>query len=553
MAISRESPSLSRSITRMTKNYLKLTSIGFVMAMLFSRCAMNSIINDPQHFADFDYTKIDLAYTENEPSIAISKKDTNIVVAATNLNKIYYTHDDGIMWNAYELHSSLGFYGDPVLHAADNGDFYLVHLSKTPGKKWGDWFDRIVFQKSSDDGKSFTDGVGIGYNQDRTQDKPWINTDSKGNLYLTWTEFDKYGSDSAHHKSKIMFSMSSDEGDTWSDPIVISDEPGGCKDDDNTLEGATTAMDASGTIYVTWAGHEKIFMNTSTDGGKTFGKDWVIGEQKDGWVLDIPHFYRTNGMPFLQIDRSKGPGNEILYIVFTSKVGEQNKTMLLKSTDGGENWERLTHFQDKLDGNQFFPNLAVDPKDGTIVLGFYDAPKVFKNDFASYRFFKSTDQGKSFQEMFYRDEQFPLAPKSVFFGDYSDVDVTQGSIAAIATKFEASGLNKGYLHVKVFKDPDYSAHQPFQVAIREDHLGLILLPNSKTKAKLKFVAGPNAGEKKKYVYKRSNDSFGYVSVPIKKGSKADIIVKVPFWNGERASRPRYNLKYKNYVPPPKHE
>lgn len=459
---------------------IQVKTMKAVLGFLFILCTLHvhgqySRINDQDDLA-------------NEPSIAISKTDPNIIVAGTNINWIYYSHDAGQSWESYRLGSSLGFYGDPVLHAADNGDFYLVHLSKTPGKKWGDWFDRIVFQKSSDGGKSFTNGVGIGYNQDRTQDKPWLNTDNEGNLYLTWTEFDKYGSDSAHHFSKIMFSMSKDQGASWSKPIVISDEMGGCKDDDNTLEGATTAVNSKGEIFVSWAGKGNIYFDKSSDGGKSFGKDKIVALQEGGWVLDIPHFYRSNGMPFLQVDRSGGKNHDFLYLAFTSKENGINRVQLLKSTDGGNVWKPKSRFKSELDGQQFFPNLSVDPKTGLISLGFYDAPKSLNYYYANYHRATSRDGGMYFKVEKLNEIPFPIPGKSVFFGDYSDVDVTADRSVAIFTSYTPpTWANGAKLNVMVHGTDGGKRYKEDRVyhIWREGELSLLLPPNSKVKMKFK--------------------------------------------------------------------
>jgi hypothetical protein len=424
----------------------------------------------------------------NEPSIAISKKDPKVVVAASNLNWIYHSEDGGNSWNSYKLGSSLGFYGDPVLHAAANGDFYLVHLSATKGKKWGDWFDRIVFQKSSDGGKTFTDGTGIGYNLGRTQDKPWLSTDATGNLYLTWTEFDKYGSDSAHHYSKIMFSKSEDGGVAWSKPIIISDDFGGCVDDDNTLEGATSAVNSEGEIVVTWAGKEKIFLDRSKDGGKTFGEDIIILNQKGGWVLDIPHLHRSNGMPFLHIDRSNGASHNNLYLILTSKNEKRNEVVLYKSTNDGISWTQLNGFASKLSGHQFFPNLTVDPQSGSMIVGFYDAPSDYSYNYANYHKSISIDGGKTFTNTKLTKSPFPLPRKEVFFGDYSDVDYTDGNEAAVFVIYSPALKNvEEALHVIAYtgaKKANQAALLPNHIQ-REGYMSFLLPPNSKIKIKIK--------------------------------------------------------------------
>ena len=60
---------------------------------------------------------------------------------------------------------------------------------------WPKFFDRIVFERSDDSGKTFT-STDVGFHEGKMQDKPWFSMDewqgSKGfgNVYLSWTEFD---------------------------------------------------------------------------------------------------------------------------------------------------------------------------------------------------------------------------------------------------------------------------------------------------------------------------------------------------------------------------
>ena len=83
------------------------------------------------------------------------------------------------------------------------------------------------------------------------EDKPYIaadNTTSKfsGNLYIGWTEF-------RIDESVILFSRSTDGGQTWSTPIDISKHQGLPRDDNGAVEGFTGAVSADGTLYAAWA------------------------------------------------------------------------------------------------------------------------------------------------------------------------------------------------------------------------------------------------------------------------------------------------------------
>ena len=70
------------------------------------------------------------------------------------------------------------------------------------------------------------------------------------NIYVTWTQFDRYGSADPLDSSIILFSRSLYAGQSWSTPIRINKVAGDCIDSDNTVEGAVPAVGPNGEIYV---------------------------------------------------------------------------------------------------------------------------------------------------------------------------------------------------------------------------------------------------------------------------------------------------------------
>jgi hypothetical protein len=380
----------------------------------------------------------------NEPTICISKTDGSKVTAAANINYHFHSTDEPDVWIEKRLVSGHGVWGDPVLHAAGSGKIYICHLSYTPGKvaHYG-FIDRIVVQYSDDDGQHFSDGVGVGMNDGKVQDKPWLSSDDysdkfRDQVYLTWTEFDRYDSKKKKHKSRIQFSLSKDQAQTWSDAMTISDNTGSSFDDDDALEGATTAVDRDGNIYCVWAGLNRLYFDKSTDGGKTWGKDKVIGEQKAGWVIDIPHVYRCNGMPFLMIDNSEGPHKGRLYVVYGDTIFGDADVFMIYSDDMGENWSSPNRINqdDKSNGkSQFLPNMAVDQSNGHLYAVFQDRRNCPYNVFSHTYLAKSDDGGASWMEKRLTSSVSPPHGEGVFSGDYNDIDASNGQVYAIWTEF----------------------------------------------------------------------------------------------------------------------
>ena len=277
-----------------------------------------------------------------EPSISINKKDPNNVTAGAILDKVFYSNDGGLTWTGDTLKSSYGVWGDPVLISDFEGNQYFFHLSDPTGKNWKseEILDRIVCQKSTDGGKTWNDGSYMGLDHPKDQDKQWVAVDpNNNNLYTTWTQFDKYGSKDTAEKTNILFSMSTDRGESWSEAVQINELSGNCLDGDSTTEGAVPAVGPDGEVYVAWAFNEKIYFNSSLDGGKTWSKTNVeITDQPGGWDIDVPGLQRANGMPVTVCDVSNGPHRGTIYVNWVDDRKGHYDVWFSKSTDKGKSW-----------------------------------------------------------------------------------------------------------------------------------------------------------------------------------------------------------------------
>jgi hypothetical protein len=392
-------------------------------------------------FAQFKNTKLDEFGPDTracEPSITINQRDPKNIVAASVLDNIYYTFDGGATWEKKKITSPFGVYGDPVLISDGKGDIYHFHLSDPTGEGWRNEksLDHIVCHVSKDGGKTWDEGNSVGYNPPKDQDKPWATVDSKGNLYVTWTQFDKYASTDAACQSNIMLSTSGN-GKKWSKAIQISQTPGNCVDDDNTAEGAVPAVSDDKKVFVAWSNQNKIFFDRSFDGTMWLTNDLAIANQPGGWDLKIPGHDRCNGMPVLLVDRSKTVRKGSLYIVWADQRNGEDDTDIwfMRSTNFGDNWTSPTKINDDGAGkHQYLPWMAIDQVTGNLYIVYYDRRNYDDNQTDVYLAY-SSDGGSSFKNV--KISETPFTPvETSFFGDYNNISAHNGIIAPVWTRMD---------------------------------------------------------------------------------------------------------------------
>ncbi|MFO7614261.1 MAG: T9SS type A sorting domain-containing protein [Bacteroidales bacterium] len=378
----------------------------------------------------------------NEPSIAINLRNTDQMYVGANINNYYYSTDAGYTWTHGILFSAqYGVWGDPVLICDTTGAFYFFHLSNPPG---GNWIDRIVCQKVDSIGGTWTDGNYMGLNGTKAQDKEWAAVDWKNNnIYVTWTQFDQYGSSNPEHFSDIMFSKSTDGGMTWSPALRINEVSGDCIDSDNTTEGAVPCVGPNGEIYVAWAGPVGLVFDRSLDQGETWlDNDIFVSDIPGGWDYSIPGIFRANGLPVTTCDTSGGPHHGTIYINWTDQRNGTDDTdvWLVKSTDGGDTWSQPVRVNDDPPGkHQFFTWMTIDQTNGYLYFVFYDRRHYDDRNTDVYMA-RSTDGGETFTNFIVSEEPFWPVP-NIFFGDYNNIVAHNNVIRPVWTRLHNNQLS----------------------------------------------------------------------------------------------------------------
>ena len=433
-------------IDNMKKIYNYLMAILLLLTVSCSKNIFDNLILVPDEIPNVRIHSAASGLGPCEPSICIDPTNIDHIVAGSVLDNVYVSWDGGVSWDKSRLTSPYGVYGDPVIRIGPDSKVYYAHLSNPTGKAYqsDSFLDRIVVQRSLDGGKTWNEGTFPEIHPGKDQDKQWTFIDpASGNILMSWTEFDKYGSEDPEDKSRILFSQSDDQGLTWSKPVTISQYEGDCIDDDNTTEGAVPVVDEAGDYYIAWAFNEKIYFDRSLDKGKSWlTEDKVIADQVNGWSIQIPGIGRCNGMPVTAVDHSQGAYRGRLYVNWSDQRNgdEDTDIWLISSDDGGENWTDPVRVNDDPPGkHQFFSWMDVDPVTGVVYIVFYDRRNHSGNATDVYLAY-STDGGNTFVNI--KISETPFTPRPhVFFGDYNDISAFNNKVRPIWTRHDRFGLS----------------------------------------------------------------------------------------------------------------
>ncbi len=341
------------------------------------------------------------AAPQNEPAVAVDPNNPLRVVVGMNdyaprtwscmvgstpcsalgdgYSGTYYSNDGGATWCCTSSdpqhlgtlipgveHLTGGIYdagGDPAVAFNTQGEVFFSGLG----------FDRAaapntvtVSKGTFDSNGALTWGMPTFINAVNSpsilNDKEWMTIDNSagsafmGRIYVTWTRFVFSAGTGAYVQSPIAFAYSSDDGATFSTPMLISG---------NVLygQGSRPVVGPDGTLYVFWdastrlATFDSTYMVKSTDGGLTWSKPMAIATLTDiappantvfrvnsfpaaavgadGTITVAWNTEASNALPVYTADP-----NCAYFIVGTSKTQKNchNAVVFSTSADGGMTW-----------------------------------------------------------------------------------------------------------------------------------------------------------------------------------------------------------------------
>ena len=305
-------------------------------------------------------------------------------------------------------------------NAGRNGIF--VRRSLDGGKTWA---EQAISVKSFSTGREpdiqFEDEPRIF--ADNAPDSPYA-----GNLYVGWVEWQLA-------QSIMLFSRSTDDGQTWSPPIRISTHAGLPRDDNGSLGGFAQAVAPDGEIYAIWDDGNAITLTQSRDGGKTFSSSHPIIETAPPYFGEVPGVSRVEGFPQIGIDLRGGKRGGNLYITWSDYSNGDVDVFIASSANHGKTWSKPTRVNDDPlhDGkDQFYQWMAVDSISGTVYVQFYDRRGDAADVKTRFTLARSIDGGRTFTNYAWTNNEFES--KGAFLGDYTWITAYKDRVYGVWTE-----------------------------------------------------------------------------------------------------------------------
>lgn len=351
----------------------------------------------------------------------------------------YVSHDGGATWTNVQLpgiHEEHGgtyqAVGDPVVAwAPDGGAVYYTNIAfnRTETAFHSGVASAISISRSTDGGNTWQSFFVVEDDDPSIfHDKEWVAVAPGGDVYVAWARF-RFGRGGpfGYLESPIVISKSTDDGETWSEPQVISAGP--------FTQFATPVVAADGTVYVSYELWEnpigraggRAFVAKSTDGGETWTNHFVA------LINDLPNplpgsAFRTHSYPVLEVG-----DDGTLHMVWSNWQAGSANIVYTRSADGGRSWSRPVKInQESVKSDQFFQ--WIDSSGDFIHVGFVDR-QYTEDAMLDHSYVVSTDGGDTWSQTERVTTASSASDASLFgtnctgefIGDYTGITAVEGT------------------------------------------------------------------------------------------------------------------------------
>jgi hypothetical protein len=246
--------------------------------------------------------------------------------------------------------------------------------------------------------------------------------------------------------SRLLFSRSTDGGQTWSFPPTTISET---TDGEINIQGSAIVVDNNANVHVTWIdfvhvtwidfSRNQVRYAKSTNRGQSFSTP-VDAAPIDPIPRELPNGnYRTPTMTMLAVDNSATNTSGSLYVTWADISEGDSDVFLAYSNDNGGTWNGPVRVNNDTIGNgidQFFPAVAVST-DGLVHVTFYDRRNDVNNTLLEYWWAISFNAGESFpvnlriSDTNFNGDYSRDPGRTDFIGDYTGVVATNDTVAAV--------------------------------------------------------------------------------------------------------------------------
>jgi hypothetical protein len=319
---------------------------------------------------------------QNETTISMDPTDSDNLIGGANDYRYflpsegrfdgaagaYVSHDGGATWSNEFMpgisEAAGGTYqgvGDPAFAWDPSGDVvYYANIAfnrrANPATGHSAFASSIAVSRSFDKGETWETNYVIQDDEPSVfHDKEWIAVGPDGSVYVAWALF-RFGRGGpfGYLESPIVISKSTDQGETWSQPQVISAGP--------YAQFATPVVAEDGTIYVSYELWQnpigrnggRAFVARSTDDGETWTNHFVA------LINDLPNplphsAFRVASYPVLDVG-----DDGVLHMVWSNWQSGSADIVYTRSADGGATWSKAVKInQESLKSDQFFQWISV--------------------------------------------------------------------------------------------------------------------------------------------------------------------------------------------------